>query len=67
MDDKPAFVDTEGAAARIGGGITASAVRYWRTNGGGPPHTRVGKRVLYPVDLLDQFIQQLRDAAAAGA
>ena len=66
-EQNPAFLDTEGAAARIGGGITPRAISYWRQHGGGPPYVRLGKRVMYPVDMLDQFIEKLRDRATAGA
>jgi hypothetical protein len=65
-EQSPAFVNAEEAAARIGGGTTPRAVKFWREQGGGPPWVRVGKRVLYPVDLLDKFIQDLRDRATAG-
>jgi hypothetical protein len=62
----PAMLDTEQTAARIG--VTATALRYWRHHGeDGPPHIRVGKKVLYPADLVEKFIEQLRDRAAAGA
>jgi hypothetical protein len=63
-----AFLTTEEASARSG--IPAGVLRHWRhaqSSTQGPPHIKIGKQAMYPADLLDQFIQQLRDRAAAGA
>jgi hypothetical protein len=47
---------------------TPATIRYWRHIGFGPKGVRVGTTVLYPLDEIDKFDQEIRagDAAAAG-
>lgn len=35
--------------ARWNGAVTMGTLRNWRWNGRGPPWTRIGSRVVYPV------------------
>jgi DNA-binding transcriptional MerR regulator len=36
-------------------GVTSRCVRYWVEEGQGPPALRVGKTILFPVDLLEKW------------
>ena len=38
-------------------------VRYWRQRGEGPPSFKCGRRVLYPAEELDRWIEQKRGLA----
>lgn len=38
--------------------ISEKTLANWRSSGEGPPFTKVGKRVLYPSDLLEQWLNQ---------
>ncbi len=45
---------------------TERTVRHWRLCGHGPRGVKVGKRVLYPRQEVEQFDRVLRDRAAGG-
>jgi Helix-turn-helix domain len=63
-----AFLTTDEAAERIG--IPPGALRYWRRAGvppQGPPHIKIGKAVMYPVEDVNQYIADLRAQALASA
>jgi excisionase family DNA binding protein len=49
------YLTTEEVAERVR--TSASTVRYWRHVGLGPPGARVGRRVLYDEDAVDQWIR----------
>jgi predicted DNA-binding transcriptional regulator AlpA len=39
-------------------GIPEGTLRNWRSEGQGPPYMKAGRRVRYPEDLLDEWIDQ---------
>lgn len=55
----PRYLTTADLAERYR--TSASTVRHWRTTGYGPAGIRVGKRVLYALDVVEAW-----DAAQAG-
>jgi len=44
---------------------SAETVRYWRHTGKGPRSFRVGKRVLYSLEDIEEWERQARGAAGA--
>lgn len=40
-----------------------STVRYWRYLGKGPKGIRIGRNVLYPLDEVERYDAELREAA----
>lgn len=51
MDGKKFLTPAE-LSARWGGRITVRTLANWRSQGAGPPFTKVGGSILYPVDRL---------------
>lgn len=51
------FLTTEEVAARVRS--TPAGVRYWRRRGFGPTGFRVGRRVLYDADAVEQWLEGL--------
>lgn len=46
------FLDVQEVAARYNGKVSIRTFNNWRTRGGGPPFTKVGGRVFYPLSKL---------------
>lgn len=44
------FFSPEELAARYGGKITVRTLANWRSYGASPPFTKIGGRILYPVN-----------------
>jgi hypothetical protein len=49
------FLMPEEVSERYRGEITVGTLRNWRAMRIGPPYLKIGKAVLYPSDLLDQW------------
>lgn len=62
--EPPAYLTLAEVAERYR--TTERTVRHWRLRGHGPRGVRVGKRVLYPRQEVEQFDRALRDHAAGG-
>jgi len=54
MADKQ-YLKPEEVSARYRGEITVGTLRNWRSLGVGPPYTRIGKAILYPVTELENW------------
>lgn len=57
MEDRK-FLTPHEVAARYNGQITARTLANWRSAGISPPFTKVGGRILYPLDELIQWEQR---------
>lgn len=49
------YLTDEEVAERYRGTISVGTLRNWRAARIGPPFTKIGKSVLYPVDALDAW------------
>lgn len=49
------FLSAEELSTRWGGRIKARTLNNWRTTGGGPPFTKIGGAVLYPIDEVEKW------------
>lgn len=52
---KRGFLTPEEVSARYGGRITVRTLNNWRSNGSGPPFTKIGGPVMYPLDKLVEW------------
>lgn len=39
-------------------GVSTSALRAWRSQGRGPAFSRLGRRVIYPVSALEEYVRK---------
>jgi excisionase family DNA binding protein len=51
-----AFLSTREAAVRLS--IGASTLKKLRVNGGGPAFHRIGRRVVYSIEILDEWARR---------
>lgn len=51
----PDYLTPAKVSERWGGRITVRTLNNWRTNGQGPPFTKIGGAVLYRADELDRW------------
>ena len=51
----PLALDERAAASRLG--VSVYLLRRWRGAGTGPAVARLGRRVLYPIEQLDEFFR----------
>lgn len=51
------FLTPQEVSARYDGRITVRTLANWRSQGKGPPFTKVGGPILYPVDQLETWEQ----------
>lgn len=60
MSDKPTLtviaVDEASAAARLA--VSRAALRSWRSQRTGPPFAKLGRRVVYPLAGLQEFLER---------
>lgn len=49
------FLSPREVSARYRGRIDVRTLANWRARGNGPPHTKVGGRVLYPLAALEEW------------
>lgn len=62
---QPQFLDEGAVEARFR--LKRRTLQSWRLRGGGPPWVRVGRRVLYPVDGVEEFLGQRPHARSTRA
>lgn len=55
MNNKPQYLTAAEVSAHFKGRIAVGTLNNWRSRGGGPPFCKVGGRVLYPADKLEQW------------
>jgi hypothetical protein len=58
-------VDQNGAGAHTG--IPARNYEMWRVRGGGPPYYKLGRRVVYDTDELDEWMRSKRRTSTSDA
>ena len=56
---RQAFLTSQEVADRLR--TSSETVRYWRQRGEGPPSFKCGRRVLYPANELDRWIERKRE------
>lgn len=57
------YLNAAELAARWAGAVTTGTLANWRSKGRGPAFVKVGSKVLYPLDKLEEWErQQLRAA-----
>jgi hypothetical protein len=54
----PQFLTTPEVSDRYSGKISARTLNNWRNLGSGPPFTKIGGKVLYPVSKLVEWEQR---------
>lgn len=59
------YLDTKAAAAYLG--VTSKTLERWRWKGGGPEYFKVGARVMYRGDLLDEWLETRRRRSTSDA
>ena len=58
VNTTPQFLTTKEVSDRYGGKISARTLNNWRNLGCGPPFTKIGGKVLYPVSKLVEWEQR---------
>lgn len=49
------YLSTKLMVERYNGGVSLKTLANWRSNGNGPPYTKIGGCVMYPVDELEEW------------
>lgn len=52
------FLTTKEVSERWHGNVSTHTLENWRNLGSGPPFTKIGGRVLYPIDKLVEWEQR---------
>lgn len=66
MTNSTEYLTPAGLVARYRGSITIRTLANWRSTGEGPRYTKIGGRVLYPVDAVKTWEESRTLGAKAG-
>ena len=60
---RPKCIDTAAAAKFVG--VSKRTLEKWRCEGGGPPYLKLGRRVLYCLGDLEEWISRQRRSSTS--